>query len=430
MKRLILLVIFVVSATLSLDAQEFVVPAGESGMWRPEAGYESGAFYALPISESDPTVNDGFRKAVMELRGMLDDQDTEILGVYICGYTSPDGIWQDNLKIARQRMENAARYVMDMTGIPERLIYGDINNEGWDVLASMLENAEMPYKEEALRIIESKSWTERKQYLQLIADGKVWATLRKDIFPKLRGVGFAVFCREIQSQHPEASEVALPADTIYVRDTVFVKDTVYLPSDNDRRNLEVENERPMRMGIKTNILSDALALPMAGIEIQLARSLSLDLEGWFTPYNMFCPDNATRIYGFSPELRLWLDDDAMGKGGFVGIHGTALWYTLRWKDGYLYQNGAQGEYDGDAGNHNPAWNVGLTYGYSFALDKRARWAVELALGVGYGRYSHNVGEWDPEGEYWVIRDFEENSYIGLTKASVNIAYRFPLQKQH
>lgn len=429
MKRFISIFIFLVSATLSLDAQEFVVPAGETESLKSGKGYDSGAFYALPINESDPTANDGFRNAVMELRRMFDDRDKEILGVYICGYSSPDGLWQDNLRLARLRMENAARYVRDMTGIPEHMIYGDVNNEGWDVLVSMLKNAEVPYKDEAIRIIESKFWAERKQYLQQIADGKVWNTFRTYFFPKLRGVGFAVFCRERRVVHSEAPVMSPLKDTLYVRDTVFLKDTVYLPLA-DGQDIPEKSRFPWRMGVKSNVLSDALVLPMAGIEVQLARPLSLEIQGWFTPYNIYCPDKTTSIYGFSPELRLWLDDDAMGKGGFIGIHGTALWYTLRWKDGFLYQNGAQGEYDGDAGNHNPAWNVGLTYGYSFALDKSARWAVELALGVGYGRYSHNVGEWDPEGEYWVIRDFQESAYIGLTKASVNVAYRFPLKKQH
>lgn len=429
MKRLVSLVIFIMASVSSLCAQDFVVTTAEGDMWRSAACYDSGVFYEMPMGETDPTVNERFRRAVMELRTMLEKSDVEILGVYICGYTSPDGLWQDNLRLARLRMENATSYVKDMTGISEHRIYGDVNNEGWDVLVSMLENAEVPYKDEVLRIIESKSWAERKQYLQLIADGKVWNTFRTDFFPKLRGVGFAVFCRERQPVHSE-TQVMIPfMDTLYVRDTVFVKDTVFLPVADGSGLLE-KIRRPWRIGVKTNVLSDALALPMAGIEVQLARPLSLEIQGWFTPYNIFCPDKATSIYGFSPELRLWLDDDAMGKGGFIGIHGAALWYTLRWKDGFLYQNGAQGEYDGDAGNHNPAWNVGLTYGYSFALDKKARWAVELALGVGYGHYSHNVGEWDAEGEYWVIRDFQESSYIGLTKASVNIAYRFPLKKQH
>lgn len=57
MKRFISIFIFLVSATLSLDAQEFVVPAGETESLKSGKGYDSGAFYALPINESDPTAN-------------------------------------------------------------------------------------------------------------------------------------------------------------------------------------------------------------------------------------------------------------------------------------------------------------------------------------------------------------------------------------
>lgn len=432
MKRILLSTIsYIVSVfAFSLQAQDLVVKVEPGRYWLPGSGCDQGAFYALPTDETDPSLNADFREAVTRLRAMLEDPETDVLGVYICGISSPDGSWQNNLKVSRSRMEKAVSYVREMTGIPQEMIYEDVQNEGWDTLYAMLEKSDVICKDDVLRLIRAKSEEERKQYLKEVAGGKVWTAFLEDYFPQLRGIRFAVFCRDQQ-----ADVALMPADphtdvnqTVIRTDTLYIRDTVYLSAPGDDKIPESDVRRPWMMGVKTNLLADAMAVPMGGVEIQLARPLSLEIQGWFTPWNILCPDEATRVYGIAPELRLWLDDDALGKGGFIGIQGRALWYTLRWTDGFLYQNGKQGGYDQDAGNHDPAWNVGLTYGYCFALGKEGRWAVELALGVGYGRYSHNVGEWYPDGEYWVIRDFQQKSYLGLTRASVNLAYRFPLRK--
>ena len=132
-------------------------------------------------------------------------------------------------------------------------------------------------------------------------------------------------------------------DSILVTMTVpreaYVRDTVVL-TRKQARELKKAGEydprpyyaTPWMMGFKTNLLSDAIAVPYAGLEIQLARNLSLDLSGWFSPWNIFHPNPQTSIYGLAPELRWWYGSRAMSKGYFVGVHGNLGWYTLEWKD--------------------------------------------------------------------------------------------------
>lgn len=118
----------------------------------------------------------------------------------------------------------------------------------------------------------------------------------------------------------------------------------------------------------------------------------------------------------------------MQRGSFFGIHAMTTWYTFKWTDGYLYQNGAEGQYSGDAGSNSPAWSVGLTYGYSVALDRKAHWGLELVLGVGYGQYSQNLGAWNETDKKWYIHEHQNNTYTGITRAGLNLTYRFSARR--
>ena len=212
-----------------------------------------------------------------------------------------------------------------------------------------------------------------------------------------------------------------------------VRDTVYL----DRRGTPIVRrysskayyDTPWMFGVKTNLLFDAaLALPYGGLEIQIARHMSLDLSGWFGSWNIYYPNEQTRIYGFSPEIRWWFGDKVMREGHFIGIQGNTAWYTLEWKnkDGInkLYQNGTPSL--GDIGNKNPAWSCGLTYGYSLGLGRNDLWGLEFFLGLGYSSYQQKVISLAPESIGKYIH--EKNTYVGITKIGVNLTYRFSLRR--
>lgn len=186
---------------------------------------------------------------------------------------------------------------------------------------------------------------------------------------------------------------------------------------------------PWMAGIKTNLVSDLLSIPYAGLEIQIARKLSLDLSGWYSRWNIFYPNEQTRIYGGAPELRWWVGNGkTMNKGHFVGLHGMAAWYTLEWRDEegnkVIYQNGKDDRFD--AGSTTPAWSCGVTYGYSLPLDKKGRLGFEFFIGLGYSSYQQKRIYSIPDGGSYFRH--EVKSQIGITKVGVNLAYRFSLRR--
>lgn len=218
--------------------------------------------------------------------------------------------------------------------------------------------------------------------------------------------------------------ITVPKDA-YVRDTVLLSRGEY--RDLKKTGQIPYHKTPWMMGVKTNLLSDVIVLPYAGVEVQLARNLSLDLNGWYTKWNIFYPNKQTKIYGLAPELRWWFGGRAMTKGYFVGLHANAGWYTLEWRDEQgrkvVYQNGSK---DLDDPGIMPAWSCGLTYGYSQPLDKKGHWNMEFFMGLGYSSYQQKCFVTNAEGK--IDYHHEKNTDFGITKVGINLTYRFSLRR--
>lgn len=173
-----------------------------------------------------------------------------------------------------------------------------------------------------------------------------------------------------------------------------------------------------RLGLKTNLLADAVLPANLGMEFELAKHFSFEVTGGFSQTNVLFPCEDTRVYGFTPELRYW-PKKALRKGHFFGLHSNVVWFTTKWDDGLIYQN---------ISDRDPAWSVGLTYGYLLGLGKKDRWGLEFFLGAGYGQYVRKVGQWNEKDARWYKVDIQDKRYLGLTRGGINLIYRFDLKK--
>lgn len=218
-------------------------------------------------------------------------------------------------------------------------------------------------------------------------------------------------------------------------DTLLVTITVPVsaePSDISNKYDREYSKRPYyatpwMAGIKTNLLSDLISIPYAGVELQLSRKISLDLSGWFSKWNAFYPNKQTSLYGGAPELRFWFGDEIMKRGHFIGLSGMAAWYTMEWEDKgevVIYQNGTADILD--SGSMTPAWSCGLTYGYSLPLDRTGRLGMEFYIGYGYSHYDQKRIALLSDGT--TVFTHEQNDHLGITKVGVNLAYRFSLRR--
>jgi hypothetical protein len=403
-------------------------------------------FVALPRGMSYTYGNVNIRSAFEDLIAPSRNPECELVRFIVAGCASPDGLWAYNVTLSEDRTKNTVQYLKALGMIPAHKIQGEYRYEDWNMLYEMVQKSNLECKEEVKDIIRTKTWGERKTALKAVADGRVWKIFETEFFPFMRGVELSVVYNRPVAARASASDDASQSKTAVQHtrkeepahaDTVYVTDTVYIYRDqvpagkNHGVNVtesryeqaqEDESRSPWRFGIKTNLLSDAIAVPSLGLEFQMGRYLSLDLQGWWTGYNMFVPaDKNALFYGVSPELRWWLKGNSMTKGSFLGVHGNCAWYSMQWSDGLLYQN-----LTGDTQNISPAWSVGLTYGYSLGLGRKANWGLEFVVGAGYLKACQNVA--DQHDGVWVAKEYQEMTGFGLTKAAVNLTYRFPIKR--
>ena len=397
--------------------------------------------------------------AALELSRVL-EQGGELLEVWVCGSSSPEGSLSKNVMLAEERADAAIEYIKSITEVPDYRIVKENLNEDWYNLYRLVESSQMPCRYDALFIIRTMQGDERKEALKKLDDGKVWDYMAKELFPQIRGVRFAFFCRKGHVQQEQCV-----TDTVYVRDTVVIMKEVHYMNREEEPQPAVQPapvvrqrkpepvrrvkvwDTPWLAGIKTDIATDALALPQAGFEIQLTDRLSFELMGWYSewPYVNACDDH--KVYGFRPEVRYWMNG-VMRKGLFFGLHSNVAWYAMMVNDMDFYQNASlckdndcsrrhfyEYSYQKEDGTNvtnryhdTPAWSVGMTAGYALPLDRNNRWAVEFVAGIGYAHYEQN---WYQKSSPWTLKTVEApqtRDYFGLTRASVNLTYRFSVRR--
>lgn len=453
-KRLfvVLPALFCLMGLYSADAQtyiRYVVPED----FQTKAVYSDSVLTSivLPRGVSKLANYPKFNAAAYELSQVLKDPDKKLLQVWVCGSASPDGLWGYNVKLSQERTDEAAAYLKDVLNLPDSLIHKESLNEDWDKLAELVAASDMEYADQVVDIIKTKTWGARKTALQELDGGKVWDTLCRDFFPALRCVRFAIYCQWDPSKpHLSAPEPIvlrdtmvvkeLVRDTMYVKETVEIKDTVFVrdtvvfvkevvpvvapvqvtETQPEKTDKKAEEElfwlTPNIMAIKTNLLSDAMAIPSLGLEVQIYKGLSLDVSGSYGFYNIFNKaESDMSSWHVSPELRYWFGEHPLQKGHFIGLHGNVSNYSLEWRDGVVYQNVPGHE----------AWSAGFTYGACARMGKKSHWGLEFVIGVGYGRYYQNIGTMEP-GKFVINEEIgpQLQEHFGLTKLAVNLVYRF------
>ena len=155
----------------------------------------------FPVGRTD--VQPNFKNNGQELRkiretltNISENPDVvKITGLSITGYASPEGSYEMNDRLAKGRMSALRDYVVRNYRLPLNGAPVEINSvaEDWDGLKKLLEESYIPYKEEALNIIEFYDiWSGREKYLMDLAGGVPYRAMLKELFPQLRRVEYQI----------------------------------------------------------------------------------------------------------------------------------------------------------------------------------------------------------------------------------------------
>lgn len=170
-----------------------------------------------------------------------------------------------------------------------------------------------------------------------------------------------------------------------------------------------------KVGIKTNLISDAVTSPSLGVEFKMAPKWTFDFSGQLNAWNIH--NRRWRHWMIQPEGRWWFCEAF--QGSFLGVHAIGGQFNIGdIKHGFKFLNS---DFRKLKDHRYQGWGVGagVAYGYAWILGRH--WNTELEIGIGwiytnYDRYPCTVcGTKDGTGHH---------NYFGPTKLSWAIEYIF------
>ncbi len=172
-----------------------------------------------------------------------------------------------------------------------------------------------------------------------------------------------------------------------------------------------------KVALKTNLVSDALLSPNAGLEFGLAPKWTLDVSGQLNLWKL-SGGRRWKHWAAQPEARYWFCDRFAGH--FAGVHAHGGQYNIGGFDGGYNFLGTDARKLGDSRYQGWFAGAGIAYGYAWILGRH--WNLEAEIGVGYSytRYDRfrcaGCGRKTGEGR--------THHYFGPTKAAINLVYVF------
>lgn len=183
-----------------------------------------------------------------------------------------------------------------------------------------------------------------------------------------------------------------------------------VPAANARAQY-AECDRCMpKIALKTNLLHDALLTPDLGIEVSLGQRWSASLEGVFAWWSNDASHRYWRIYGGWAEFRFWPGEKPVERaltGHHIGFYASLLTFDFEF---------------GDKGWQSPdfTYGTGISYGYSWALNRRLN--IDVSARVGYS--TGKLIKYHPQCDTYVCLKHATHRYLGLTGIEVTLVW-FP-----
>lgn len=137
---------------------------------------EGRAYVDFPLSQTviNPDYRDNRRelgKILSSIDTLKSDSDIEIKSLFIKGFASPEGPYDNNTRLAKGRTEALKDYVSNLFNFPDNFITTSFESENWEGLREFVAASSVPHKAEILDIIDhsqrdpdTKEWLIKSRY--------------------------------------------------------------------------------------------------------------------------------------------------------------------------------------------------------------------------------------------------------------------------
>lgn len=340
------------------------------------------------------------------------ENSPRIDSITIHAWASPEGGYNHNRWLSTERAKTAKRFLLAHTPDSTKLNSDKIKinplAENWPGLTDLVtERYHRHDREKVLKILHDTSIGDetRKWRLQQLDNGYTWSYLIRRLMPELRAATWICVWAQVPLVIPM---VKAPA-----------ADTLSAPySHLTRPEPETPKRQKTILGLKTNLLYDAVTALNFAVEVPINRNFSFLYEHhcpwWLSKNNRYC----LQFLAFGGEARWWFaprtspatadrkQRDAL-MGHFVGLNAWGGKSDIQ-------INRSFGCYQFEF------FSAGLTYGYAMPIGKYLN--MEFSISAGYARipYRHYI----PTDDWQIlIRDKNKAGtlhYFGPTKAEISL----------
>ena len=172
----------------------FVKPAAEI----KERNEKGNAYLDFPVNQT--VIYPNYRRNPFELAEInrtinvvKDNPDTEITGIELHGYASPEGSYANNTRLAEGRSQALKNYIMKEYGLGEGMFKVESTPEDWAGYRKYIENSDFAKKNEVLAIMDSDEKNlDTKEYRIKALDGQMYRTIMNDCYPALRHTDYVI----------------------------------------------------------------------------------------------------------------------------------------------------------------------------------------------------------------------------------------------
>ena len=338
------------------------------------------------------------------------DSTIEILRIQVKGYASPDGSYELNDRLARERTGSLARYIIEHTNVAPKLFHTSSEPEDWQGLRNFVDSTSLvAHRDSLLLLIDSDMDPDDKLHRIAATWPDDYRTLKDEAFPLLRHTDY-----QIDYQLKEVKEEALEAklDTTYLLITDSLSQT--LVSTQKR----FTGYKPL-LAVKTNMLYDLALAPNIEVEVPFGRDGRWSVMAEYTnPWWRWKKlDYSYEIQETGVELRRWFTSSCDGSrpylsGMFAGVYGAVAKYDIE---------------NNTVGDQGDVWSVGATWGYSWPIGRH--WNLEFSLSAGYinGERRHYNAEF--ESTHLIYKYTKGINYFGPTKLKFSLVWILPSKQK-
>lgn len=339
------------------------------------------------------------------------------------GVASPEGNYQQNRRLASNRLRALEEYIRSHITIPEGLIIRhNATYIPWKQLATEILASNIDYKEEILSILHGPSELVpyhnnsmvdcRVPALQKLDKGRVWRILNERYFPKMRNACFVLITlKDVERPLPVSASKSKLAQTTVNMD-IPILEPMELPINPK------PEEWTRQLHVKTNILGWSIAIANAAVEIDLAKHWSFNLPIYYSAWDYIKSTIKFRTLAIQPEFRYWPSEE--NDGFFTGAHFGLAYYNFAFDGAYRYQ---------DHNRETPAIGGGISVGYRIPVSKNHRWKMEFSIGGGVYPLHYDKFHNTTRTKDGLMIESIKKTYWGIDQAAVSLSYTFDLKKK-